>query len=231
MKNDKEKVKNQTKFLFNKIKDFLLDIIFTVKCPYCNVPIERKESSCENCRKKFPDKYISNFAIGGYETVSPFPYEDIFLKAVINFKFHEKPYYAKQLSVELANTILKKYDISKIDCITFVPMHKKGLKKRHFNQAELLAKYCANILEIPCENLLEKYKDNKTQHSLNANQRKRNVMGVYRPISTENIKGKNILIIDDIITTGNTLGECCRILKEAECSKVVCATLCAVVIK
>lgn len=209
---------------------FLQDIIFTVKCPYCQKVIERNDYACKECKKKFPQVGVENYAIGGYKTIAPFKYNGIFANGVKNFKFHENPAYSRQLAVPLANEIITKYDLSSIDIITAVPMHRENKQERGYNQAELLAKECAEILNIPYTVVIEKHKLNKAQHTLKGKERENNVQGVYRVVDKQIIANKNILIIDDIITTGNTLGECCKVLKKSGCQSVCCATLCAAVV-
>ena len=209
---------------------FLQDIIFTVKCPYCEKVIDRNDYACKECKSRFPQKGYESYAIGGYKTISPFKYDGIFANGVKNFKFHENPSYARQLAVPLANEIISKHDVGSIDLITAVPMHRENKRERGYNQAELLAKECAEILNLPYAVLVEKHKRNKAQHTLKGKERENNVHGVYRVIDSQLTADKNILIIDDIITTGNTLGECCRVLKKSGCKSVCCATLCAAVI-
>ena len=212
-----------------KILSFIDDALFTVKCPYCGRVIKRSEYACDICKTKFPQTAFTNYAVGGYETVSPFPYNTVFAKAVKRFKFRNNPKLSKQLAFPLSAEILKAFDISKIDLITCVPMHRKTLRQRGYNQAELLAKECAEILQIEYLDTLEKFKENKFQHQLSGDKRAANVRGVYRVPDKSTVKDKNILIIDDIITTGNTLGECCRILKKSDCGNLYCATLCVVI--
>ena len=101
---------------------FLLDIVFTVKCPYCEKVIDRQDYACNECKSKFPQKGFETYAIGGYKTVSPFKYDGIFASGVKNFKFNQNPAYSRQLAVPLINEIMLKYDISTIDIITAVPM-------------------------------------------------------------------------------------------------------------
>ena len=123
-------------------------------------------------------------------------------------------------------TIKDVYRDREFDLVTCVPMHKDTLRERGYNQAELLAKECARLLGIEYADLLAKTKKNKTQHSIKAAERAKNVIGVYSPIDKNLIKGKRILIIDDIITTGSTLGECARILSKCKCGEICCCTLC-----
>lgn len=211
-----------------KVKDSIVDTFYTVKCPYCRKVIDKNKCACKECEETFPEFTIIRFAVGGYKCISPLPYKDNFAKAVKQFKFYNQGVYAKQFSMLMSERILCNYKCEKIDFITCVPMHKNALKIRRYNQAELLAKQCAEILKIPYADTLEKIKENKAQHSIKGSERAQNVKGVYQVINKELIKGKNILIIDDIITTGNTLGECAKMLKKAECKNICCATVCAV---
>lgn len=216
-------------FISNFIS-FLKDSVFPVRCPYCGKVIERSEYACTECKNKFPQKSITCYAIGGHICVSAFPYEGIFANGVKRFKFNNNAYFAKQLSVVLVMSILEKYQDIKFDMITCVPMHKDILKERGYNQAELLAKECAEIMHIPYVSTLDKFRKNKAQHSIKASERADNVKGVYKVSDESVIKDKNILLIDDIITTGHTLGECARILLKNGCNSVSCATVCSVTI-
>ncbi len=213
----------------NKLKENAKDILFPVRCPYCEIVISKTEYACEHCKKQFPSPSIIKHAVGGYKCASPFPYDGIFKKAVKNFKFGNKGGYAKQLAFPMVQSILEGYPEIHFDIITCVPMHKKRLSQRGYNQAELLARECAKIMNIPYFDTLEKFKENREQHSIKASERAENVRGVYRTIDSKLIKDKNILIIDDIITTGNTLGECAGMLMKSNCKSVNCAVLCAVI--
>lgn len=210
------------------LKTAVADSIFPVRCPYCGKVIERNDYACFDCKSKFPEKAITRYAIGGCKCASALPYDGIFANGVKRFKFNNNASYAKQLAVVLVMSILEIYQGEKFDLITCVPMHKDGLKERGYNQAELLAKECAEIMHIPYVDTLEKFRKNRTQHSIKASERADNVRGVFRIIDKSIVKNKNILIIDDIITTGHTLGECTRILAKSGCSFVSCATLCSV---
>ena len=104
---------------------------------------------------------------------------------------------------------IKKYDI-----IIPVPISKKRLKERGYNQSALIAKEIANYLKIEYnEKVLIKIKDNIAQSILEGKDRELNVKDVYKVKDFEKIKNKKILVIDDIYTTGSTVNECSRILK------------------
>lgn len=213
----------------DKLKESVKDILFPVRCPYCETVIHKTEYACEDCKKKFPSPAIIRYAVGGYKCTSPFPYDGIFKKAVKRFKFGNKGGYAKQLAFPMVQSILESYPGVDFDLITCVPMHKKRLAQRGYNQAELLARECAKIMNIPYCDTLEKFKENREQHSIKASERAKNVKGVYRIIDKELVCDKNILIIDDIITTGHTLGECAKILMKKGCKSAECAVLCSVI--
>lgn len=110
----------------DKLKNSAKDILFPVRCPYCETVIHKTEYACENCKKKFPSPAIIKYAVGGYKCTSPFPYDGIFKKAVKKFKFGNKGGYAKQLAFPMVQSILESYQGVNFDLITCVPMHKKA---------------------------------------------------------------------------------------------------------
>ncbi len=211
--------------LFPKLQTFL----FPERCPFCGKVIDKKEIACNDCRSKFPEKYIECFTYGGYTCVSSFPYEGIFKKCILNMKFHSKPYYAKKMGIIMAEDIRNFYKGYSFDIITSVPLHRKRKRKRGYNQSELLAKEIAAELNIPYKEILFKQKDNAVQHTLSGEKRIKNVKGAYLLVDKSLVKDKNILIIDDIITTGCTLGECSKIIFKGKANLVSCGTFCRVV--
>lgn len=208
--------------IIDKIKSFF----FPYRCPYCNGVIEENKEGCERCIGNFPKEHIKSFAHGGYMCVSSFPYLECYKRAVTEFKFNNKRSFSHQMGITMARDIMKIYDDYHFDIITSVPLHKKKLKKRGYNQSMLLAEEIGKLIGIPYKDLLYKHKNNKIQHTLSRNERMKNVKNAYKVIDKSMVKGKNILIIDDIITTGYTLGECCKMLKNAKANLIVCATLC-----
>lgn len=206
--------------------EIFCDCIFTARCPYCEKVIEIGGYVCEKCKSGFPNNAITEYAVGGYKCACAFPYADQFKRAVTSFKFNNCGAYAKSFSIPLVKAINEVFPNESFDIITCVPMHKNAEIDRGYNQARLLARECAFRMNLKYGDLLEKYKENKPQHSLGVSERVKNVKGVYRMRKKADVKDKSILIIDDIITTGNTLGECARMLKKAGCREVYCAALC-----
>ncbi|MDD4378210.1 MAG: ComF family protein, partial [Eubacteriales bacterium] len=107
------------------------------------------------------------------------------------------------------------------DYVVAVPMHKSGVNARGYNQSQLLAERISQELSVPIGNgIIFKSKKNKTQHNLDRSQRKKNVEGIYTIGKGIDIQGKNILLVDDVLTTGHTAGACSLVLKENGANKV-----------
>lgn len=198
----------------------IISIFFPNICPFCLKRIGHNKFYC-GC-VEIPEKTFKRYAVGGYPCESVFIYKGEYAEAIKKMKFHEYPQFAESLAWFI-------YNSAKLDCdvITFVPMFKDRVRERGYDQAELLARELSNLSSIPCETLLLKIKDNREQHKCSASERKTNVKGVYKAVNSDKIKGKRVLVVDDIITTGNTIGECCRMLEKAKAGKITCATVCA----
>ena len=110
-----------------------------------------------------------------------------------------------------------------LDGVTWVPMSPQKLRRRGYNQSELLAKAVAKELGLPAWDLLEQVRETDTQHNLTRAQRADNVRGAYRAKGAA--LGKRVLLVDDIVTTGATLRACAQGLYGAGAQKVcaVCA--------
>ena len=117
-------------------------------------------------------------------------------------------------------------DCSGIDVISCVPLSSKRLRKRGYNQAELLAKEISKNLAIPEKQLLKKIKDNPAQSGTDSTkERLSNVSGVYALNDNAEVSGKTVLLVDDIVTTGATLSECARVLRKEGVARVYAVTL------
>jgi len=106
-----------------------------------------------------------------------------------------------------------------------LPMHPKKQRERGFNQAEVLAKAVGERLGIPVVNALERVLDTPPQSGLHLRQRVENIQGAFGVAKSENPQDKHYIVVDDIYTTGASLNECARVLKEAGASSVCGLTL------
>ena len=214
----------------SRILKLISAAFFPEHCPYCGEPVKAGKAACGKCEKLFPETINEGFAQGGYPFAAPFSYTGVFAKAVKSLKFNVRRDYTEKLAQQIAAAVNKAYKDINFNIITCVPMHKNQLGARGYNQSKLLAEKLSKTLNIPYKDLLIKHKENEPQHSLSAHEKRRNVKGVYKAVNTDIIKGYNILVIDDIITTGYTLGECCKVLRKAGAEKICCATVCAKII-
>lgn len=211
----------------NKIFKYIIAAVYPEHCPYCGEPITVGKPACTDCEKQFPETITKCYAKGGYRCAAPFSYDGIFAEAAKSYKFNGRTDYTEKLSDKISSSVSEAYGDIEFNFVTCVPMYKKQISRRGYNQSRLLAKRIAKQLGVPYMDLLKKQKENEPQHTLKSRQRQDNVKGVYKAINIDKIKGNNILVIDDIITTGYTLGECCKVLRKAGAAKTCCAALCA----
>lgn len=148
-------------------------------------------------------------------------YNDTAKNLVRGLKFGRKRYLAKYFASFLVDRYAKDFVAMPIDCIIAVPLTRKRRRMRGYNQSEEMAKYLSEAVEVPCDfSLVEKVKDNSEQAKLSGKDREENVLGVYSVADGKSVRGKNILIVDDVMTTGSTLSEIARVLKKAKANEV-----------
>jgi predicted amidophosphoribosyltransferase len=127
----------------------------------------------------------------------------------------------------LAMKLLRENRID-VDIITWIPISDKRKRKRGFDQVELLAEKMSEELSIPVIPLLRKLRDNPPQSGITGHaHRKANVLGAYSVTDPQTVAGKRILLLDDILTSGATAGECARILLTAGAAEVHLAVIAA----
>lgn len=215
---------------FSKLKRKTAEIVFPSRCPFCKAVISGDKLFCDTCTKALPQIAYSRFAAGGIPCSAALPYFEEYAGAMKRYKFGKKSDYARAFAFLTVRAARLKFGDQHFDAVACVPMSERAKRKRHFEHAEILAKKCAELLDLPYIEALEKHKENKPQHTLRRSERERNVKGVYRIKDKSLCRGKSILLIDDIITTGNTLGECVRVLKRGGCKCVCCAVTCTTIV-
>ena len=211
-----------------KILKHIIGLFYPERCPYCDKTVKSGEIACPICSALFPEISYTHYAKGGFPCFSPFFYQGRYAEAVKNFKFHNRTDYAEKLAAKLVESVRSQNGGMKYDLITYVPMFDKKEKRRGYNQSKLLAEEAAELFGQKASTLIIKHRDNREQHLCKGlAQRRENVKGVYKAVNRDAIKGKSILVIDDILTTGYTLGECCKVLRRAGAGTIHCATVCA----
>ena len=183
-----------------------------------------RELLCSRCKTELPR--CDKLRTGSFgECAAPLYYEDNVRKAILDFKFKNRVENLNCFGSLMAEKAAEVYS-DRFDAVTWVPVSKKRLKKRGFDQARML---CASLCvdwHVEPQETLRKVVDNPPQSGIHDGaERRANVLGVYEAVSPEQFAGKRLLLVDDICTTGATLGECARVLKAAGAAEVMCLTL------
>lgn len=146
---------------------------------------------------------------------------------ILNLKFNNKKQIAEKLGTAMAERCANVYCDVDFDIVTYVPMTKESLDARTYNQSQLLARQVGKMLFIPVDDLFDKIRQTKAQHNLGGDERIENVKNSVNLKRSINVSGKNILICDDVKTTGATLNQCVQALKDGGAEKICC--ICAAI--
>lgn len=146
-------------------------------------------------------------------------------RAVYQFKFYNKRYYAEVFAREMAQQYGGWIREKGIEEIIPVPLHPVKQRKRGFNQAALLAEHLGEIMQIPVsQEVVFRVRNTKPQKDLNDRERQKNLQGAFG-VSAGWKAGKNILLVDDIYTTGSTVHRIAKLLKKAGVQNVYFLTI------
>ena len=209
--------------------DKLLDLLFPPKCPFCRGLLERRERDfgvCEECREhNRTDGDCKKNVSGLEECLAPLWYQGSVRDSIHRYKFSGRSAYARAYGSLMAEC-LDGYLEGKWDVITWVPLSKKRLRERGYDQARLLAEVIAAKFGAEVTPLLQKDIHNETQSLLkDPSARQANVLGAYSVPNVDLAAGKRVLLVDDVVTTGATLSECALTLRGAGAVEVRAVTL------
>lgn len=172
------------------------------RCDRCSRPLVAEERFCPSCGGGDRTYFTKAFA--------RYVYDGELTKMIHEFKFRRKAYYKEFFAEELRKGL---ESLPSVDVIVPVPMHPRRKRKRGYNQCVLLANELSRITGIPARLSLEKIIDTREQVGLSGEERRSNVKGSFKIADKEAIKGKAVLLIDDVMTTNATVNECARLLK------------------
>lgn len=205
----------------NALFQFILDVLFPKYCVTCGIEGEYLCNLCfTKAQSSFPvfDKNKNIIAAGSYQ--------NYYLKETIH---HLKYQFIKDLAAPLANLIIKSLEL-KFNKDFFnnpnivlvpVPLHPKKLRQRGFNQAELIANSIGNYFNLDTKLALKKTRSTKPQMTIEEkDERLKNLKNAFVCGDENSVAGKTIFLIDDVMTTGATLEECSRVLKQAGAKKI-----------
>ena len=206
----------------------IADFFFPRRCPFCGGSVTGGELMCGKCRDTLP--YTGDHALrrGTFgRCASPLWYEGGVRDAVLAYKFKGKLGGLECFGQLMAQCAAEELN-GEFDAVTWVPVSRKRLRKRRFDQSRCLAASLCVDWHVPPVETLRKIVDNPPQSGTeDPAKRRANVLGVYEAVDPAAIAGKRWLLVDDVVTTGATLTECVRVLKEAGAADVVCLTLAA----
>ncbi len=206
-------------------RDWIRALFFPPKCLCCKERVPPDRLFCRSCAKKLPEepnRRVITLDNGQDMTVlAPFAYEGGYRETMLLYKFAGCRVMALRIGAAMAGLVGELPERSWT--VTYVPLSPEGLRNRGYDQSHLLALQVARHNGFEVQRLLEKVKKTRTQHELGLEERLTNLLGAYR--ASEQAKGKDLILVDDIVTSGSTLKECAGALYEAGAGLVCC--LCA----
>lgn len=212
-----------------KLLDAITSLLFPPKCVLCGRILEGEEADlCHTCRVEAPllpkprtkRQFLADWTAVWY-------YEGAVRRSLLRYKFCGRRNYAQIYGRLLAMKLQQEFEDG-FDILTWVPVSRWRKMRRGYDQVELLAKVAGVELGIEPVCLLKKIRNNPPQSRISGQaQRRANVLGAYEAVNREAFAGKRVLLLDDIITTGATAGECARILLTAGAQEVYGAAMAA----
>jgi ComF family protein len=204
-------------------------------CPPCTDAIPFIHSPlCLRCGAPFPGTEAEDHVCGEcLATERPYAiarsvgrYEETLLKAIHFFKYRGRTGIGRTLGRIMADFAGGTWDMKVFSLVMPVPLHRKRLQERGFNQAVILAREIANRFSLPLDFMtLRREVFTAPQVDLGREDRKKNVRGAFGVRMPEKVAGRKILLVDDVYTTGSTLTECASALMRAHAEAVVVLTL------
>ena len=207
----------------------ILNLLFPPKCVLCQKVLEKQETDlCHKCRTDSPEcaGVHKNFSFLD-SWIAIWYYKGYIRKSILRFKFYGARHYAAVYGRLLAMRILQEY-AEEFDVLTWVPVSKLRRLTRGYDQAQLLAEAVGQELGLTPVSTLCKVRHNRAQSGITGQAKRRaNVLGAYKAVCPQQLHGKRVLILDDVITTGATAGECARVLLTAGAKEVHCGCIAA----
>ncbi|MBE5737242.1 MAG: ComF family protein [Clostridiales bacterium] len=236
------------KEFFKKISKKFTDYFFNPnwRCLNCGREVFEGQEFCEECLKTLPYNdgaicdhcgrklvVFSNYCstckgklVDLDKCRSVFNYAPPINKLIKHAKYDNAKYLLDYFAKQLSNLYFQSY--FNADYLTFVPMTKKAEKRRGYNQSKLLAEKLCERINVQVLDCLVKTKETKRQATLTANERRKNLTDAFKVVDKKSIKGKSVLIVDDVTTTGATAQILAQKLKGVGATNVYLITVASV---
>ena len=209
-----------------RLLDRVLDLIYPPKCPFCRTLLsDPAQGVCKTCWTSLvSDRSGTRQGDWFSGCFYALPYEDTVREAILRFKFEGCRYYAGGFGQILARCVQTKNPPFTV--LTWAPVSRERKRQRGYDQAQLLCRELGQALGVQPVRTLEKTRNNPPQSGLaSLRERSENVKDLYRVPNPALVEGKQVLLIDDIVTTGSTVSACSRALLLAGADSVWCAAL------
>lgn len=227
-----------------KFKNLILDILFPALCLHCQKQLSGRDKNngicndclskiaihatlfCPVCRNRLPENKKICHRDCKYLLASATNYDDIIKSIIHAFKYKKWSHLQYPLK-DIVNTYLDNLKFQNTDFTYYliipIPLHKNRQQERGFNQAELIAKIISEKLNLNLEiNNLIRFKETKSQVEIKDwEQRRNNLNNSFKILNPAKIAGKNIIIVDDVYTSGSTINEAVKVLKESQVNKII----------
>lgn len=219
----------------NSAKASILDVIFPPKCIFCGA-VGYKGKICPKCEAALPHiplpQQLAETPAMGTQNIAVFRYEGRAAEAVRKIKYTPDKQLADFFAAKLAGAVGLHFADIKFDFLAEVPMAPKEVKERGYNHSAVLCKALGRRMGIPLLGGVLKEKNTaKSQHSLDLVMRMENAKNSIDVAKPRDLFGKNILILDDIITTGSTLDRCASLFYGLGAAEVRYAAICRTIKK
>lgn len=214
--------------MWKSIGTWILDLLYPPKCAFCQKLINRGQMGmCPDCSDSIP-KLSKSEGVQRKKNAgicySPLRFDGVVRTSIHRYKFSGCSGYGAVYG-KLVGQYIREHCDTLPEVVTWVPLSKKSLRERGYDQAYLLAKAVAQELNLPIEATLVKVRHTEQQSSLEREERSANVLGAYEVIAGLDATEKCYLLIDDVVTSGSTLAECVFQLRMAGAKPLICATL------
>ncbi|MCI6278098.1 MAG: ComF family protein [Clostridium sp.] len=206
------------------IKRCILNTIYDEEeglCLNCGRPISY-DFLCESCKKEIlipKEPYILEKDYYELYIYSGAYYSAAIKNMILAFKYKDN-FQCGEFLGQLMIKCMERFNLDEVDMITYVPMTKENKKKRGFNQSEFLSSILGEKFDLEIDELLEKKKGHQKQKTLSVDERWENAKNGYNFIEGKDVKDKNIILVDDVLTTGATVFYCSRELMKNGARKV-----------
>lgn len=213
-----------------------MGILFPARCLWCGKVLGFTSEPCCDARAEAwllpPMPLLRDVQITYHASVTQawavYAYQPPISTAILAMKYQNKPVLAKSFANQLVWLLENTALLNWVNLLLPVPMAPVDLYRRGYNQTALMVQCMHKSTGIPFSNkALRKVRTTPKQASLTGAQRRQNVVGCYAVPNKALVQGKNILLIDDVITTGSTVSECAKALLQAGAAEVRCLCIAA----